>query len=438
MERSRNRDYSEPVGPVRAKTRGMDEVVMATLASTASTAGIAAAVAAAASVLTLLATLLVIRLVRRKRQTPEERVAELVRELDLRMRQLGQDLSEELERTKAESRRSRFLGELAWSIDLDEVMRRTLDAAAMLPGVDAALMTILGSADATATAGVGLSDEEKLELAIEGPPRSGRIQSMTIAYAHERERGAVDEPPPVHSSLAVPVEVGGDTIGVISIFTRDELASFGEESLAALEELAARAAPAIDNARRFKEARQLANLDPGTGLHNKRFFQETLAREVARARRYERRLALIVFDLDDLKPVNDKFGHLAGDELLAGVADRVREVLRSADIACRVGGDEFAVVLPESTLEDAELLYARLHTQIGARPIGKVGRVTLSCGIAELEPADDAVSFFKRADDALYRAKEAGKGRVASATTAVRPISDDILRSAISSIDREQ
>ncbi len=176
----------------------------------------------------------------------------------------------------------------------------------------------------------------------------------------------------------------------------------------------------------------------GPGLHNDRYFEETLAREVARARRYGRSLALVLFDLDDFKQINDRpgQGHPAGNAALAGVAERVRDVLRSADIACRIGGDEFGIVLPEATIEDAQQFYTRLQSQIAAKPIEPIGNVSLSCGIAELERQEDARVFFKRTDDALYRAKQAGKGRVEIAATTVHPISEDVLRSAISDIER--
>src|SRR5262249_33068788 len=154
---------------------------------------------------------------------------------------------------------------------------------------------------------------------------------------------------------------------------------------------------------------------------NRRYFHETLAREVARAHRYDRSLALIVFDLDDFKAINDRIGHLVGDTVLAQVAERVRDVVRSADVACRVGGDEFATILPESTLDDADQLYRRLQAQISSRPLPEAGRLLISAGVAELNENDDAVTFFQRADDALYRAKAAGKGRVAVATTAIAP-----------------
>ena len=129
----------------------------------------------------------------------------------------------------------------------------------------------------------------------------------------------------------------------------------------------ARAGPAIGNARRFNQARELAELDSLTGLHNRRLFYEFLSREIARSHRYERYVSLIVFDLDDFKRINERIGHLGGDGVLAEVADKVRTVVRATDIACRVGGDEFAVILPESSRDDAELLADRIALAIRAR-----------------------------------------------------------------------
>ena len=216
----------------------------------------------------------------------------------------------------------------------------------------------------------------------------------------------------IHAGLAVPLPGESSTLGYLTVFTRQKGHSYAEHDLRQLETLALRAGPAIENARRFREARQMADLDALTGLHNRRFFHETLARECARAHRYERKLSLIVFDLDDFKEINDRIGHLAGDAVLSEAAERVRDVVRTADIACRVGGDEFAVILPESSLEDADQLYSRIQSAVSARPIGQAGKLFLSAGVAELRAEDDPVSFFQRADDALYRAKEAGKGRV--------------------------
>jgi len=171
-------------------------------------------------------------------------------------------------------------------------------------------------------------------------------------------------------------------------------------------------AQARDEARRN---RLLADLDGLTGLHNRRYFHEQLAREVSRAQRYGRELALVVFDLDDFKSINDRIGHLAGDAVLAETAERARSVVRSADIACRVGGDEFAVLLPEASGREAELLCARLHRAVSSTPVAEAGTVSVSAGIAELQADDDPNTFFERADQALYRAKELGKGQVVRA-----------------------
>jgi diguanylate cyclase (GGDEF)-like protein len=401
------------------------------------TVGIAAGVAVGAALVAAGGGVILLRRIRRGR-TPEDRVSELVRELDSRMRQLGESLQEELERTKEESRRSRYLGELAWTIEIEEVMRRTLDTAAVLEGVDAALITALDAEGEPITRGVGLSEEEMAQLELDQRTGSGRVQSLTISYA-PTPPAMGDDPPPVALSLQVPIEARNRRIGVLSVFSRDELRPFPEETQRALEDLASRAGPALDNARRYLEARRLADLDARTGLHNARYFEETLDREVARAGRYDRKLALVVFDLDDFKQINDRLGHLAGNAALAGVADRMRDVLRSADVAARYGGDEFAVVLPEAGIEEARKFYDRLRKHIEAAPIPPVGQVSLSCGIGELEKQqgrrEDAETFFKRVDDALYRAKSAGKGQVTEAYSGLRVISDDAFGSAISDID---
>jgi diguanylate cyclase (GGDEF)-like protein len=365
----------------------------------------------------LLLALLVVRW-RSDRRT-DERVAEVVKGLNTRMDKLGRELQGALERAEEEGRRSRIFGELAGSIDLDEVLSRTLEAAGTPEGADAALVMLpdaQGGKPLVAT--LGLSVEEAERHAITGPPDGRLARSITMSYTYpelERQAGENTDNGVIHSGLAVPLPGESQTLGYLTVFTRSKSHQFSDDDLRQLETLALRAGPAIENARRFREARKLADLDALTGLHNRRFFHETLARECSRAHRYERRLSLIVFDLDDFKEVNDRIGHLAGDAALAEAAERVRDVVRTADIACRVGGDEFAVVLPESSLEDADQLYRRILGAVSSRPLGQAGKLYLSAGVAELRPEDDPVSFFQRADEALYRAKEAGKGRVVAA-----------------------
>jgi diguanylate cyclase (GGDEF)-like protein len=350
---------------------------------------------------------------RRAHGAEEERLAAVVAALDERVDGLARGLADAVARAEAEAARGRLLATLAGSIDLDEVLTRTLEAATELPGADAALLTLRGREGKPIVATLGLSAEEAGRHAAAALPEADRARAISVSIRYRDEEDADDL---IHGGLAVPVAAEESApLGVLAIFARARDHAFDDASVGRLEELATRAAPAIDNARRFREARQLADLDALTGLHNRRYFHETLDREVARAHRYGRRLALVVFDLDDFKDVNDRIGHLAGDAVLAELAERVREVVRSADVPCRVGGDEFAVILPESTVGDADQLYARVREAVAARPVGQGGRILLSAGVAELTPQDDATSFFQRADDALYRAKDRGKDRAVAA-----------------------
>jgi diguanylate cyclase (GGDEF)-like protein len=213
------------------------------------------------------------------------------------------------------------------------------------------------------------------------------------------------------AALVVPLRAPEGAIGSLSAITRANPPDFPREAADLLEALAQRAGPALRNAKRFVEATQLSELDSLTGLANRRVFHELLQREVARSRRYGRRLSLIVLDLDDFKRINDLVGHLAGDSVLAEVATRIRGCVRSTDIGCRVGGDEFAVIMPESTRGDADHLAARIERAVSAEPIANAGTLNVSAGVAELSPADTATALFERADEDLYRAKSAVKQR---------------------------
>jgi diguanylate cyclase (GGDEF)-like protein len=370
--------------------------------------------AVGAALATLVVTLLFQWVVRRAPES-DERLTQVVRDLESRMDDMVRELTGALEQSQLEGQRTRLLGELAGSIDLDEVLTRVLDAAGSIDGVDATLISLTpqpGGEPIVAT--LGLSAEEAERQSVTGSPgREARSISMSYDYSAEQVAADGDS---IRAGVAVPLPGEAAPLGLVTIFTRAADHTFSEEQISELEELATRAGPAIENARRFREARQLADLDALTSLHNRRYFHETLVREVARAHRYDRDLALIIFDLDDFKAINDRIGHLSGDGVLAEAAERVREVVRSADIACRVGGDEFAVILPESKLGDADQLYARLQKAVSTRPVGQAGPLTISAGVAELQPDDDAIAFFQRADHALYGAKEAGKGQVVAAS----------------------
>jgi len=294
------------------------------------------------------------------------------------------------------------------------VTERTLEAAGAVAGVEAAALDAAAPAGARLNATVGMPAEEIAKAAIQ-LPENDNLRAVEITYRYRIDDVESSSATHVRSGVALPMRSDGMSVGTLSAFTRAAGGRLGDTEIDQLERLAVRAGPALENARKYAEARALADLDALTGVHNRRYFHETLAREVSRAHRYHRRLAVIVFDLDDFKAINDQVGHLAGDAVLAEAAQRMLTVVRSADVACRVGGDEFALVLPESSGEEAELLAGRIARAISVRPIGGAGTLELSAGVAELRPGDRPNDLFERADEALYRAKELGKARTVAA-----------------------
>jgi diguanylate cyclase (GGDEF)-like protein len=359
------------------------------------------------------------RLRRRTSRDVEEQVTATVETLESRLDDLARELSSAVTRAEEEAQRSRFLGQIATTIDLDDAIGSTLQAAAALPKVDAAVVELdpNGDGDERLLGSIGLdheSGEDGEDLGVRiftGAPdrREARAIELSYLYAEEDAVGAV------HEALGVPLVGRGGRIGWLGVFSRDPDVRFGDEDVRRLEELAERVAPAIENARRFREARQLADLDSLTGLHNRRYFYETLGREVDRAQRYQRMLALVIVDVDGFKEINDRIGHLAGDAVLAEIADRIRQVVRSADIPCRVGGDEFAVIVPEVEVGQARQLVGRIQRAVSSQPIARAGRVRVSAGVADIQPNDSPTSMFERGDESLYAAKHAGKGGLAAA-----------------------
>ncbi len=352
----------------------------------------------------------------RVRSSADARVAEAVARLAAGMHDTMRDLADAVETAHSASRAERYVGELAASLDLDEVTERTLEAAAAISGVEAALIDAGGTDGSRVSTASGMPPEEAARAAVQVPDNDN-LRAVEISYRY-RIDDVDGSSSVVRSGVVLPMRADGLPVGTLSAFTRSSTRKISDDEIDELERLAFRAGPALENARRYAEARALADLDALTNVHNRRYFHETLAREVARAHRYHRRLSLIVIDLDDFKTVNDRVGHLAGDAVLAEASERMLSVVRSADIACRVGGDEFGIVLPESSGEDAELLAGRIARAISVRPIGAAGTLFLSAGVAELRPGDRPNDLFERADDALYRAKELGKARTVTAESA--------------------
>jgi diguanylate cyclase (GGDEF)-like protein len=156
--------------------------------------------------------------------------------------------------------------------------------------------------------------------------------------------------------------------------------------------------------------------DALTGLPNRRAFEEALAREVARARRVRAPLGLVALDVDHFKRVNDTHGHAAGDAVLREVAARIAAAARAGDLVARIGGEEFAALLGGADLSAAAEAAERIRARVGEAPVAAAGlalAVTVSAGVAALEPGEDGAALLARADARLYEAKRAGRDRVA-------------------------
>ena len=160
---------------------------------------------------------------------------------------------------------------------------------------------------------------------------------------------------------------------------------------------------------------EMSTVDELTKLHNRRYFVEALEGEFERADRYETEMALIVFDLDHFKKVNDTFGHPTGDMVLSGIGKILKEHVRRNDLACRYGGEEFAVILPNVSRDSIYQAYERFRKIVSKQLFEYESRpfqITVSIGIAFSNDAGSAINLLAYADQALYQAKESGRNRV--------------------------
>ncbi len=237
----------------------------------------------------------------------------------------------------------------------------------------------------------------------------------------------------VRSEIAAPILFEDQLHGVLTIESVAEHA-FDEDDVRLLSTLSAQVAVGLRQARLIEDAQRMAVTDPLTGLYNYRYFHDRLRGEMARSTRYGHPLALVMIDLDDFKAINDRYGHLKGDDVLREVARTLRQSTRNCDeamtvkqtdvdIASRYGGEEFIVIMPDTGVAGAEIagerLRAAIEAEVGARagilgPDGRPVRITGSFGVAAFEPGQTPEAFIKRADDAVYAAKAAGKNRVSA------------------------
>ncbi len=155
-----------------------------------------------------------------------------------------------------------------------------------------------------------------------------------------------------------------------------------------------------------------ATHDEKTGLYNNKFFENILDMEMEKARRKEEKLCLFLIDIDFFKKINDTYGHVKADELLKKLARVIKKQIRKSDIAARFGGEEFFIILPETSLKKAKKLADRLKKSVKSDKTLKKYGINISGGLTEFKKGDTKRSFKQRADKALYKAKKSGRDRI--------------------------
>jgi diguanylate cyclase (GGDEF)-like protein len=217
--------------------------------------------------------------------------------------------------------------------------------------------------------------------------------------------------------LCLPMLVAGVPVGVVGMAERADAAA--ERRQRVLSAAATLLAITVKNVQLFQEVRENGTRDPLTGCYSRGRGLELMEAELRRARRSGNLPAMLMFDVDEFKDINDHHGHLSGDNVLAAIGRDVRSLLRSTDVVCRYGGDEFLVLLPETPAEGACQVAESLRKRVGEVAVmsghGRVC-VTVSIGVAAASEGElDPGAVIKRADEALYRAKRGGRNRVCGA-----------------------
>jgi diguanylate cyclase (GGDEF)-like protein len=239
------------------------------------------------------------------------------------------------------------------------------------------------------------------------------VKSASQFRSQRRHRYRTD------SFIAVPIAARRDVVGVVCVTDRAGDETFTREHVSALRALAAPAALALGRERALLQAQAHAHaaaIDPVSGIFNRRYFHIRLEEELHRSRRHETPVALLMLDLDDFKVVNDSRGHLAGDAVLKDVAEILKHSIRVFDVCARFGGEEFAIIIPGTSREDATASAERIRQRIEAYRPSDNGlaalRITASVGLAVSSEPTTSRELITRADQALYEAKRAGKNCV--------------------------
>lgn len=311
--------------------------------------------------------------------------------------------------------------ELEQLMAFGQALSRTLTLDALHEAIWAHMPTLAGGADTWVTV---RRNNEWERITDRGcarwPPRQIEAVAETVAGI-PAER--LEDPDGVEQDgfICYAMTVAGRTAGVVGL-SADPRAAHVRRSVGAAATLLG---IALRNAQLFAEVRDTGLKDALTGCFNRAHGLEALEAELARARRGGTPLSVLMFDVDQFKRINDQYGHLRGDQVLAAVGARIRQVLRKSDLRCRYGGDEFMVALPDTAAAGAARVAEWLRGEIEQIEVRDgVRRVTISIsvGATTAQDDDDADALLERADRALYSAKAAGRNCVRTAPAGLRPV----------------
>lgn len=301
--------------------------------------------------------------------------------------------------------------------DLDGIVEVVLEACLLTTSAELAVFYKRVAMPARIKASDAVGGELSLELNGVGVAGSAARKLAPAVFPGTDTLDATE--PAVDGAIAVPVSSDGRLFGVIAVYGRTGGGAFQAEAVDTLQTLARQAEVAIGNVVLHDEARRQARTDGLTSLWNKREF-ELRCREAAReADRFKDAFAVVIVDVDDFKVVNDRWDHTTGDAALIWVSSRIDDATREVDIVARWGGEEFAVLLPRASLNDARVVSERIRSSVAAEPFvyGAINiPLTVSVGYgAYPQHGTTSLELFRAADAALLRAKRAGKNRIQQA-----------------------
>jgi diguanylate cyclase (GGDEF)-like protein len=303
---------------------------------------------------------------------------------------------------------------LSETLELEEVLERLLDS--------------LGRAVRFDEAAVFIKTRDGMDVTVSrGTRHKEEARRIILSSAHVNRAIATMQPSlnEGRQMLALPLIQRGVVIGVVCLESHQPY----DQAISRLAfSLTQPAAMAVENARLFDEVQRLATLDGLTGTYNRRHFMELAQMQFDSARRFSQPLSALMLDVDHFKSVNDRYGHAVGDQVLRGLADRCHSALRSIDVLGRYGGEEFAIMLPNTERHSgAAVLAERIRQCVDEAPFNTDAgpiHVTVSLGVASADDSTEGLgALLKRADLALYEAKQAGRNRVVEdAQIAEKPV----------------